>query len=40
MEYDPLAPLALPLGPRSVAMRAQLAAEVRGFMCLLDIMEI
>lgn len=28
MEYDPVAPLALPLGPRSAGMRAQLAAEV------------
>jgi len=34
MEYDPVAPLALPLGPRSAGMRAQLAAEVPfAFVC-------
>jgi len=39
MEYDPVAPLALPLGPRSAGMRAQLAAEVPfAFVCLLFVL--
>lgn len=29
LDYDPMAPLALPLGPKSLAMRNMLAAEVR-----------
>lgn len=39
MEYDPLAPLALPLGPRSVAMRSQLAAEVFLIFLILCVFE-